>query len=286
MEIPRPSGLRILKGSVRFLKMSKEKIDVLFSDIVYPKEFHKRLNDFNYKSNSLDFFIKNNEMAYVIAILHNKNQEEIIDKISKAQASDCFYLLNNKGVILFDDDETKKDLLNIKKRIEDGIPFRNFCNWFISNAIIFHKNSCIHPDSLTEKEKKENPATMVISTKIVDGMCISYCLCVTNGILLNEPYISEIIQLSTNKIKYILKNKNNTKPKRKPIDSRLRHECFKRDNYRCLECGATNYESQLHADHIIPVSQGGTDELDNLQTLCDRCNISKKDKCWKNNNKK
>ena len=39
----------------------------------------------------------------------------------------------------------------------------------------------------------------------------------------------------------------------------------------------------LHCDHIISVAQGGTDEMDNLQTLCDDCNLAKSDKCWKGN---
>jgi len=69
--------------------------------------------------------------------------------------------------------------------------------------------------------------------------------------------------------------------KRKPLDARLRHECFKRDSYRCKECGATNKEKMLCADHIVPVSQGGTDELDNLQTLCDDCNQAKYNKTYK-----
>lgn len=43
----------------------------------------------------------------------------------------------------------------------------------------------------------------------------------------------------------------------------------------------SNNEKVLHADHIIPVSQGGTDEMDNLQTLCEKCNLAKSNKCWK-----
>ena len=76
------------------------------------------------------------------------------------------------------------------------------------------------------------------------------------------------------------------KNKRNPLDSKLRHECFKRDRYKCLECGATNKEKTLHCDHIISVAQGGSDEMDNLQTLCDDCNLAKSDKSWKGNNKK
>lgn len=71
------------------------------------------------------------------------------------------------------------------------------------------------------------------------------------------------------------------KKKRDILASKLKHECFKRDNYKCRECGKTNIDTILHCDHIKPVSQGGTDELSNLQTLCQNCNISKSDKCWK-----
>ena len=75
--------------------------------------------------------------------------------------------------------------------------------------------------------------------------------------------------------------KNRKKKIRDPIESRLRHEVFKRDGYKCVECGKTNNETTLHADHIIPVTQGGKDELDNLQTLCQACNLAKSNKHWK-----
>ncbi len=68
---------------------------------------------------------------------------------------------------------------------------------------------------------------------------------------------------------------------RNPLNKSIRHEVFKRDNYRCVECGATNNETILHVDHILPVSQGGSDELDNLQTLCEECNLCKFNRCWK-----
>lgn len=63
--------------------------------------------------------------------------------------------------------------------------------------------------------------------------------------------------------------------KRNSIPHAIRHEVFKKNNYRCVECGNTNKEMALEPDHIIPVSQGGTDELDNLQTLCFICNRAK-----------
>lgn len=81
--------------------------------------------------------------------------------------------------------------------------------------------------------------------------------------------------------KNYLNGKEKIEKKRNPIESRLRHEVFKRDDYQCKECRKSNKESTLHADHILPVSQGGTDELDNLQTLCQACNLAKSNRNWK-----
>ena len=68
--------------------------------------------------------------------------------------------------------------------------------------------------------------------------------------------------------------------KKNPSSGPLRHECFKRDRYRCRECGATNHDAILEINHIIPKSQGGCDELCNLQTLCMVCNRAKHNRYW------
>lgn len=73
---------------------------------------------------------------------------------------------------------------------------------------------------------------------------------------------------------------NNSINGRVPMSAKLRHEVFKRDNYRCRECGMTNKETILHVDHINPVSKGGTDDLKNLQTLCKTCNLAKHTRKW------
>lgn len=59
----------------------------------------------------------------------------------------------------------------------------------------------------------------------------------------------------------------------------LRYNILKRDNFRCQICGATASDgAKLHVDHIIPVSKGGKTTPDNLQTLCERCNMGKSNK--------
>lgn len=68
---------------------------------------------------------------------------------------------------------------------------------------------------------------------------------------------------------------------RQPISDRIRHEVFKRDGYRCRECGASKDEgATLEIDHIIPIAKGGTNDIDNLQTLCKKCNRGKYTDAW------
>ena len=56
----------------------------------------------------------------------------------------------------------------------------------------------------------------------------------------------------------------------------IRWHVFQRDTWRCVSCGRTSHDGViLHVDHIVPRSLGGTDTIDNFQTLCDTCNIGK-----------
>jgi len=75
-------------------------------------------------------------------------------------------------------------------------------------------------------------------------------------------------------------NKLETRQGRQPIPRQLRHKVFKRDGYRCKECGASNKETKLEIDHIKPVARGGTNHIDNLQTLCKECNRAKYTDEW------
>jgi hypothetical protein len=59
---------------------------------------------------------------------------------------------------------------------------------------------------------------------------------------------------------------------------RQRFRVMQRDRFRCVMCGnspAKDPSCILHIDHIVPWSLEGKTTIDNLQTLCQRCNLGK-----------
>ena len=60
--------------------------------------------------------------------------------------------------------------------------------------------------------------------------------------------------------------------KRKHIPKAVREAVFKRDNYRCVNCGSTQ---NLEIDHKESLANGGTNHISNLQTHCRDCNLRK-----------
>lgn len=63
--------------------------------------------------------------------------------------------------------------------------------------------------------------------------------------------------------------------KRPPIPREVVDAVYKRDGGRCVYCGSVE---NLHLDHIIPFSRGGATNVENLQLLCQKCNLEKSNK--------
>lgn len=76
------------------------------------------------------------------------------------------------------------------------------------------------------------------------------------------------VQLDKNRVKC----KACLSPRDRPIDPDVRAAVLDRDGHTCLACGSAD---ELTMDHVWPRSLGGTDDPDNLQTLCLSCNVAK-----------
>ena len=74
---------------------------------------------------------------------------------------------------------------------------------------------------------------------------------------------------------YDFPRREDLEPKRRPISTNKRIQIYKRDGFACVYCGS---EGDLQIDHIHPFSKGGGDEMENLQTLCRTCNVTKGDR--------
>ena len=104
----------------------------------------------------------------------------------------------------------------------------------------------------------------------------------------NKGYQLEILP-TYNKLDYIFTGKDEeisdlplklveNKSKR-AIPLGLRYKVLKKDAFKCVACGRSAIDgAKLHIDHKTPFSLGGLTELNNLQTLCSDCNISKSNK--------
>jgi 5-methylcytosine-specific restriction endonuclease McrA len=87
-----------------------------------------------------------------------------------------------------------------------------------------------------------------------------------------------------------IKTKNRSKnsykiEKSRTIPLSIRVKVLSRDNFRCVFCGkspATDIGTKLHIDHIVSFANGGENTLENLQTLCEECNLGKSNRIVKN----
>lgn len=77
------------------------------------------------------------------------------------------------------------------------------------------------------------------------------------------------------------------------ITAEKRAAIYIRDGWRCVYCGKRPRRSQwrwvhtddsiapgLNVDHVVPRSEGGSNDASNLATACERCNVRKRAQSW------
>lgn len=77
-----------------------------------------------------------------------------------------------------------------------------------------------------------------------------------------NPTKVRIAETDTQRLRREFTNKGNS----------FRRKILERYQYRCVFCG--DYRN-LHIDHVVPLSKGGTNDESNLQVLCRTCNLKK-----------
>jgi HNH endonuclease len=68
---------------------------------------------------------------------------------------------------------------------------------------------------------------------------------------------------------------------RKALTGLQKNKLFERYNFACAVCGqvVTPGLTGLQSDHKKPLSRGGSNNFDNWQPLCSRCNVGKRSAC-------
>lgn len=97
------------------------------------------------------------------------------------------------------------------------------------------------------------------------------------NVTLNTPTIDALTEFLSEKISF----RKSAAGQRALMTAKLREHIKRRDDYTCKTCTVSLADEPhllLEVDHILPVSKGGLSTMDNLQTLCWRCNRTKSNK--------
>jgi 5-methylcytosine-specific restriction endonuclease McrA len=85
-----------------------------------------------------------------------------------------------------------------------------------------------------------------------------------------KPKLQRIRHRTRAQFRYNKQQTHNPDSETIPRDARL--FVWQRDGGRCRNCGST---TELHFDHIIPRSWGGSSLAENVELLCKQCNLKK-----------
>jgi len=266
--------------------MSEEKLPLMY-DVVYPSNLVEEIKHKG-KCDAKELAKTGMVLIFDSVLPKEECNEETFSTIPK------MFVHDGTKVITIDLDKYFQEVNDAAKFIQTTGVVGNFPLWLFENtfyiAELFSKKKM---EEIDEQEKKfPQISAQFIQIENEEAKKVGkehwVILVSTHKHLVKGFYLDNLLEVHRRKWNNILngKTKNKKRNGRTPFTKSIRHEVFKRDNYKCVECGATKEKRCLHIDHIIPVSRGGTDELDNLQTLCEGCNLAKKNRIINGNSKK
>ena len=106
---------------------------------------------------------------------------------------------------------------------------------------------------------------------------LSYVLTVVQWMWIAARWTSlKVLDLSLWLILSFTRNQRAVRPTIRATFSKAERAAIARSQrYRCMYCGVRLTSDNLQIDHMDPVSRGGSNDDENLQALCRRCNIRK-----------
>jgi hypothetical protein len=179
-------------------------------------------------------------------------------------------IAENRTVLIYEGHDTSKNSFDLNPKEVDQ-PEKSLSGSLTQNGK-FHKAAQEFKDGLRDAE------IVKVYEKIRDGIW-SY-----NGYFeLIDSWIENDSKRHVFKFKLVaiqdvdLESENlELHERRRIIPTDIKLEVWKRDNGKCVTCGAVD---ELHFDHILPFSKGGTSiKTENVQLLCAKHNLTKSNK--------
>lgn len=182
-------------------------------------------------------------------------------------------VLENGKVLIYEGHDVPKNIHHSPKTVDQQ--FQSTRGTITENGKFFQA---------AEEHKKGNtlPELVKVYEKIKDGIWVF------NGIFeLIDAWIEKSANRNVFKFKLLVTDKTVDQTQKRIIEiKKLDHnrmiptsvklEVWKRDKGQCVTCMS---KDNLHFDHILPYSKGGTSlKAENIQLLCARHNLQKHDK--------
>ncbi len=182
-------------------------------------------------------------------------------------------VLESGGVLIYEGHDVPKNVHHSPKTVDQQ--FQSIRGTITENGKFFRAAE-------EYKNKKALPELVKVYEKIKDGIWVF------NGIFeLIDAWIEKSSNRNVFKFKLLVTDKTvDQKEKRivelkeldhnRMIPTSVKLEVWKRDKGQCVTCMS---KDNLHFDHILPFSKGGTSlKAENIQLLCARHNLQKHDK--------
>ena len=250
--------------------------------------------------NSHNFILKKNYMKETVAAAYEDAKSSIIssaiektkkkifelerpqDKYNATEKHHNWCIKNHRQDLADEDIKIMEELLPEAEKANQQLPA------WKSIMIMLKNNICLDFDVIRIKAARKNDSGDVFdefkAKLIIDKDCeyfskpIYFYNTEENGLdFTNEDTDNIDLYYSA----HIFKRYDNLldRNRRASITRSQRYRILNRDHFTCQKCGAkgpgAGGTAELEVDHKRPYSLGGSDDDDNLWTLCDKCNGGK-----------